>query len=124
MELKNKQKIVKIIGSAEEALIKLEENVDAIEAVGKSPAKMDKQLLKSIHRALDALKTNPFAGDGVQEELWPREFKDLPNLFRIELSNFWRLLYYVTGDEVMIVSVVFEICDHDKYNKIFGYKKK
>lgn len=42
----------------------------------------------------------------------------------MELSQFWRLLYYVTGDEVRVISVVFEIIDHNKYDKLFGYRKK
>ena len=124
MELKDKQKIVKIIGTAEAALAKLELNVHALEAQGKTPSKEDAQLLKSIYRALDLLKTNPFVGDPVPHRVWPREFEHLPNLFRMELSRFWRLLYYVTGNEVLVISVVFEIVDHGRYNKIFRYKKK
>jgi Txe/YoeB family toxin of Txe-Axe toxin-antitoxin module len=124
MDLKDKQKIVQVIGAAETALAKLEESIHALEAQGKTPPKTDTQLLKSIHRALDLLKSNPFAGDNVKQDLWPKEFRDLPNLFRMELSQFWRLLYYVVGDEVKVISVVFEICDHEHYDKIFGYKKK
>lgn len=124
MELKDKQKIVKVIGAAETALAKLEEGVHAIEAQGKTPAKSDAQLLKSIARALDSLKLDPFAGDVIAHKLWPTELENLPNLFRMELSRFWRLLYYVTGDEVRVISVVFEICDHEHYDKIFGYRKK
>ncbi len=124
MDLKDKQKIVQVIGSADFALTKLEESVHSFEAQGKTPPKQDKQLLKSIHRALDTLKAKPFAGDNVPHKLWPKEFERLPNLFRTELSQFWRLLYYVIGDEVKVVSVVFEITDHTRYDKIFGYKKK
>ena len=124
MDLKNKEKIVKVVGAAETALVKLEESVNAFEAQGKTPPKADKQLLNSIQRALDLLKANPFAGNSVPHNLWPKEFSELPNLFRMELSRFWRLLYYVTGDEVKIISVVFEISDHKHYDKIFSYKKK
>ena len=124
MDLKNKEKVVKVIGAAESALAKLEESVHSFEAQGKTPPKADKQLLNSIERALNLLKTNPFSGDSVPHRLWPAEFSELPNLFRMELSRFWRLLYYVTGDEVRIISVVFEIVDHEKYDRIFGYKKK
>lgn len=95
MDLKDKEKIVKIIGAAENALAKLEESAHAIEAQGKTPAKADKQLLNSIERALNLLRTNPFLGDSVPHRLWPKEFLELPNLFRIELSRFWRMLYYV-----------------------------
>ena len=124
MDLINKEKIVKIIGSAESALAKLEENIRMLEAEGKTPSKSDVQLLRSIRRALDRLKLNPFAGDPVPHKLWPREYESLPNLFRLELSQFWRLLYYVIGDEVKVVSVVFEICDHQHYDSVFGYRKK
>lgn len=124
MDLKNKEKIIKIVGTAESAISRLEESVHTFEAQGKTPPKTDKQLLTSIQRALDALKANPFAGDSIPHRLWPREFSRLPNLFRIELSQFWRLLYYVIGDEIKIISVVFEISDHDRYDKIFGYRKK
>lgn len=124
MDLKDKEKVVKVVGDAETALAKLEESVGSFEALGKTPPKADKQLLNSVERALNLLKTNPFAGDSVPNKLWPKEFSELPNLFRIGLSRFWRLLYYVTGDEVRIISVVFQIVDHDKYDKIFGYKGK
>jgi Txe/YoeB family toxin of Txe-Axe toxin-antitoxin module len=124
MDLKDKEKIVRIIGTADDALAKLENSISSIEACGKTPPKSDTQLLKSIQRALDILKTNPFAGDSVPQKFWPNEFNHLPNLFRMELSQFWRLLYYVAGDEIRIVSVIFEICNHKHYDKIFGYRKK
>lgn len=124
MELKNKEKVVKIIGAADEALTKLEENIHSLEAQGKTPPKVDTQLLASIHRTLDLIKTNPFIGDPVPIKIWPREFQSLPNLFRMELSQFWRLLYYVTGDELRIISVIFDISSHENYNKLFGYRKK
>ncbi len=124
MDLKDKQKIVQVIGAAETALAKLEESIHALQAQGKTPPKTDTQLLKSIERALNLLKTNPFAGDNVKKDLWPKEFINLPNLFRMELSQFWRLLYYIAGDEVKVISVVFEICEHKHYDKIFGYKGK
>jgi len=80
------------------------------------------QLLKSIHRSLELLKTKPFIGEPVGHHVWPKEFEAFPNLFCIDLSQFWRLLYYVVGDEVRIISVVFEITDHQHYDRIFGYK--
>ena len=98
MDLKDKQKIVQVVGAAETALVKLEENIHVLQAQGKTPAKADTQLFKSIERALNNLKSNPFAGDNVKKDVWPKEFSNLPNLFRMELSQFWRLLYYVVGD--------------------------
>lgn len=124
MDLKDKQKIVKLIGNADEALQKLEHSINSYKSQGKTPPKYDMQLYSSIERALNNLKKNPFCGDCVKKELIPKELLNLPNLFRIELSQFWRLLYYVTGDQVKVIAVVFEICDHPNYNKIFSYKKK
>jgi hypothetical protein len=124
MDLKDKQKIVQTIGAADEAITKLEEGIHGLQAQGKTPPKTDIQLLNSIYRAINLLKTSPFSGESVPQNFWPKEFSSLPNLFRMELSQFWRLLYYVTGDEVRVISVVFEIADHKHYDKIFGYKKK
>ncbi|PIN76026.1 hypothetical protein COV18_01220 [Candidatus Woesearchaeota archaeon CG10_big_fil_rev_8_21_14_0_10_37_12] len=124
VKLADKQKIVQTIGTANEAITKLQETVNSYEALGKTPPKEDRQLLDSIHRAITNLKQNPFAGQVVAHKLWPKEYKDLPNLFRMELSQFWRLLYYVAGDEIRIISVIFEIVDHPTYDKIFGYTGK
>ena len=48
MDLKDKEKIVQIIGTAETSIIKLEENVNALRTQGKTPSKADAQLLRSI----------------------------------------------------------------------------
>ncbi len=108
MDLKDKQKVVKVVEAAEKTLARLEESIQQFEAQNKTPSKTEKQLLTSIYRALELLKTNPFSGQPVPHHLWPKQFEALPNLFRMELSGFWRFLYYVTGNETMIVSVVFE----------------
>jgi hypothetical protein len=39
MDLKNKKKVVKIVGAAEAALEKLEQNVHSLTANGKTPSK-------------------------------------------------------------------------------------
>ena len=48
------------------------------------------------------------------------------NLFRVELPNYWRLIYTLTEGEtqIEIVAFVLDIFDHKDYNKRFGYKKK
>jgi len=50
---------------------------------------------------------------------------DLKNLFRVELSYFWRMLYtLVPGNEgIEIAIVVLDIVDNKRYDKLFGYKK-
>ncbi len=46
------------------------------------------------------------------------------NLWRINLSDFWRLIYTIQSNEVEIIDFVLNIVDHKKYDKIFGYKGK
>ncbi len=66
-------------------------------------------------------------GEPVAKDKIPDEYKKkygVTNLFRVELSNFWRMLYTLTNDEteVKIIAFVLDIIDHKKYNKKFGYK--
>lgn len=61
------------------------------------------------------------------KNLIPQEYKTkygASNLFRVELSNFWRMLYTLTNDEkeVEIIAFVLDIVDHNKYSKKFGYR--
>lgn len=78
MDLKGKQKIVKLIGAAEIALTRLEESVNALEAQGKTPPKSDRQLLKSIHRALDSLKRIPLPESLSRQGFGPKNMKPFP----------------------------------------------
>lgn len=83
-------------------------------------------LLRSINRIKDLLKENPFAGDQVKKKQIPSKYiveYNIDNLWRIELANFWRLIYAVTGDKIEIINFVLDVMDHKDYDKIFGYKK-
>ncbi len=85
------------------------------------------QLLSSINNAIKNMKANPFYGD-----LIPRKYLSkgvigrygTDKIFRVELVGYWRLLYTVVGDEAKIIAFILEYMDHEKYNKIFGYKKR
>ncbi len=63
------------------------------------------------------LRQRPFLGDRIPRRLVPRPFRDLPNLFRLELPGGWRALYTVAtaplaGTQVRVVW----IGDHARYN--------
>ena len=85
------------------------------------------QLLSSINTAMRNIKANPYYGD-----LIPRKYisKGVINkygtdkILRVELIGYWRLLYTLIGEEVRIIAFILEFMDHDKYNKLFGYKKR
>ena len=85
------------------------------------------QLLKSIKQKSEFLKANPFYGNNIPKKLIPQEYilkYNAKNLWRVELTNYWRMLYTIKGDQIEIVCFVLDIIDHKKYNKKFGYKKK
>ncbi|MEK6928097.1 MAG: hypothetical protein AABX11_06720 [Nanoarchaeota archaeon] len=46
------------------------------------------------------------------------------NLWRVELSQFWRMIYTIKGDELEVICFVLELVDHPSYDKLFGYRKK
>ena len=84
-----------------------------------------KTLLNSIERIFDVLKKNPQFGDPIRKELIPGEFikQKIKNIYRLELSNYWRMIYTLEGNKIEILVFVLKIFDHKEYNKLFGYKK-
>ena len=87
--------------------------------------KESQTLLNSIKRIIDILKENPQYGDPIAKRLIPLTFQQdgIQNLYRTELSNYWRLLYTLEGNKVEIFAFVLSIVDHKEYDKLFGYKK-
>jgi predicted RNA-binding protein with EMAP domain len=81
------------------------------------------QLLKSIDKKVEILKYNPAYGQGISKEQIPKSL-DVNNLFRVELTHYWRMLYTIRTNEVEIISFVLYIIDHPTYDKIFDYKKR
>lgn len=84
------------------------------------------QLLNSIKQKVEFIKENPFYGDNIPKKLIPEEYVikyNAKNLWRVELSQFWRMLYTIKGDEIEVICFVLDIMDHVQYNKKLGYKK-
>jgi len=97
---------------------------------GQAPeSKLERSILNSIKKKVDLIKVNPHYGDPISKKLIPREYIEkygITNLFRVELSNYWRMLYTLTDGEsvIEIIAFVLNIVDHKEYDKLFGYKKK
>lgn len=92
-------------------------------------SKVERSVFNSIKKKIELVKTNPHYGDPIQKNLIPREYiakYGITNLFRVELSSFWRMLYTLTNDEteVEIIAFVLNIMSHEDYDKKFGYKDK
>ncbi len=83
----------------------------------------NQQILKSIKQKLELIKINPQYGDPVAKKLMP---KDMPvdNLWVVDLTGYWRMLYTLKGSQVEILCFILKIFDHKKYDKLFGYRKK
>ena len=117
----NKPIRVIIIGDAQEEYKKLNEIVGQQLIEGKQNSE-EIQLLNSIKQKVEFIKTNPFYGHNIQKKLIPKEYNVL-NLWRVELTHFWRMLYTIKGDQIEIVYFIIEILNHNIYNKRFGYNK-
>ena len=81
-------------------------------------------LFNSINRVTEILKHNPQHGDPIPKRLIPKSLikEGIQNLYRVELSNYWRMLYTIEGTKVEILVFVLNIMGHKEYNKFFGYK--
>ena len=103
-------------GQAKESYLRLKDMTD----------KESLSLVKSIERIKGILKENPQHGNPIKKDLIPKNFKNngITNLYRVELSNFWRMLYTINGNRIEIFLFVLNIINHKDYNKIFGYKRK
>lgn len=77
---------------------------------------------KKLRHHAARLRHEPFMGDRIQRQLIPRRFRNLPNLFRLELPEGWRALYTVASHPVHGTQIrIVWIGDHRRHEKLFGY---
>ncbi|MCK4588893.1 MAG: hypothetical protein KAT77_00485 [Nanoarchaeota archaeon] len=105
------------------------EKLQKLVAQGKKSRKKPthSQLLSSINNAIKNIKADHRYGDLIPRKYISKstiERYGTDKIFRVELIGYWRLLYTLIGDEVKIIAFILEFMDHNKYNKIFGYRKK
>ena len=111
---KGKEVRVLLKGQGKKAFIELKKRSD----------RDSKILLNSFNRVKKILKDNPQYGDPIRKELIPEALKKIgiKNLYRVELSNYWRMLYTLEGTKIEIFLFILNIVDHKEYNKLFKYK--
>lgn len=110
------------IDDAKEAFERLNFIVGKQTEAGKESTE-EMQLLRSIQQKVSLIKANPFHGDNIKKNLIPKKY-NVDNLWRTELSQFWRMLYTIKGDQIEIICFILDILAHPEYDKIFGYKKR
>ncbi len=83
-------------------------------------------LLSSIKQKIELLEANPEYGVHIPKDRIPKEYVrdyDVTNLWKVNLSDGWRMIYTIRGSEVEIISLVLDIMNHRDYEKKFGYRK-
>ena len=91
-------------------------------------SKQEEVVLNAFLQKVELIKENVHYGQPIAKKLIPVEYKTkygITNLFRVELPNFWRMLYTLTAgsSDIEIIVLVLDITDHKEYDKKFGYKK-
>ena len=89
-------------------------------------SKIEKSILKSVKEKSELIKENFQYGNPIAKKLIPEDYihkYGITNLFRVELPNFWRMIYSVTEGEtqIEIIAFILDIFDHKKYDKKFKY---
>ncbi len=83
----------------------------------------NQKILKSIRQKIELIKTNPQYGDSVSKKMIPKKLP-VDNLWIVDLTGYWRMLYTLKGAQVEILCFILEIFNHRSYDKFFGYRKK
>jgi Txe/YoeB family toxin of Txe-Axe toxin-antitoxin module len=121
----NKPVRVILLDEADAEYKKLNEIAGQQQKEGKNSTE-EMQLLRSIKKKTEFIKANPFYGDSIPKALIPKEYAakyNAKNLWRAELTNFWRMLYTIKGDQIEIICFILDIISHKEYDKKFGYRK-
>lgn len=82
--------------------------------------KSKRELFKIINQAMDNIEEDAFCGIQIPKKLIPKEY-NVKNLWKYDLPKGWRLLYSIVDEEIIVVSVILEWCDHKSYERRFKY---
>ncbi|MFH1398537.1 MAG: hypothetical protein ABIG95_00305 [Candidatus Woesearchaeota archaeon] len=122
---KGKPTKVIITGEAKEEFDDLNKLVG--EEIAKGITTSDHQtLLNSIKQKIELLRDNPQYGTHIPKDRIPKGYVrdyDVDNLWKVNLSGAWRMIYTIRGSDVEIISLILDIVDHTDYSKKFGYRR-
>ncbi|MDD5086636.1 MAG: type II toxin-antitoxin system YoeB family toxin [Candidatus Nanoarchaeia archaeon] len=84
----------------------------------------EKELFKSINKALDYIEENAFCGIQIPKKLIPKKYfskYDVKNIWKYDLLKGWRLIYSVFNDDILVISLKLEWFGHKEYERNFKY---
>ena len=83
----------------------------------------ERRLYDLIKRAFYDIENDLFSCIKIPHKLWPKSYKKygMANLWKYDLSNGWRLLFFIEADEIKVVAVILEWLSHKDYEKRFNY---
>ena len=126
MTFKGKPVKVVITGDAKVELEELNKIVG--EEISREITSSDHQiLLNSIKQKIEFLKANPEYGFHIPKDRIPKEYVrlyEINNLWKVNLSGAWRMIYTIRGSEVDIIALILDILNHRDYDKKFEYRKR
>ena len=114
---------IKLIGNALKEFEELNKTVGEEQAQGMANSERQ-QLLRAIKQKTELIEANPQYGDHVPKALIRKTNYAVDNLWVVDLTGYWRMLYSLQGNQVEILCFVLEIIDHPAYEKTFGYRKR
>ena len=88
--------------------------------------KIERSILRAIDSKTELLKIDKNYGNPIAKNLIPEEYLlkyEAYNLFRVELPDYWRMLYTIKQSAIddEIVVWIIDILNHKTYDKKFGY---
>lgn len=84
----------------------------------------EKDMFRLINQAMDNLEENAFCGIQIPKKLIPKEYIQkyaVTNLWKYDLPRGWRIIYSITREEIIVVSLILEWFDHKRYERKFKY---
>jgi hypothetical protein len=85
----------------------------------------ERELYGSIERTFEKLKNDPYRGNRIKKERIPKSYKaqyGMDNLLKINLNQYWRLLYFVEAyDKNTVLVILVDFMPHPEYDRLFGY---
>lgn len=83
----------------------------------------ERKLYELINKAFHDIENNFFSCIKIPQKLWPKSYRKYgaSNLWKYDLPNGWRLVFFIEADEIKVVAIILEWLSHKEYEKRFNY---